>query len=190
VGCLNGQVVALPVQALHEAGIGANVRGDGGGGQINDLTRSGYKAVPHNLPGVTAFGKARDGAADSVYLEKWVGQDIGGNSVERWTDAWMRPVQFGHQVIWEHDEPGRAAFKAQILIEVANGGQPLSDLQLRMAARPMIERIKAESSRESPAARKLVRQIALHLPRALFTDEVHDSLKRLDIDLPDLPESD
>lgn len=188
LGCRNGQIVPLPVPAYHAAGLSANVRGDNGAGYVGQLTRQGYKAVPHDRLPCVAFDASREGAPDSTYLHRWEGRDIGGGTVERWSDAWSRPIQFGHQVIWEQDAAGRDAFLVQCLIDLCNDGQPLSAIQIRMATEPLIDRIRAEAGNEAPAARKVVRQLAQHLPRANYTPEVVDILNRMGITIDETPE--
>jgi hypothetical protein len=71
------------------------------------------------------------------------------------------------------------------LIELANDGRELSDLQIRIAVEPLQRRIVSESIHDSGHARKVVRQCATHLPREHHTHEITAILDRMGIVLPD-----
>jgi hypothetical protein len=185
LGCYHGTIVPLCAIAWHAAGLSANVRGDNGQGYRMQLEREGYKSIPHNYAhDAVAFGSDRSNVTHSTYLNRWEGIDIQGRPAVRWTHAWTRPQQLGHRVEWLKDDPGRVAFLHRALIEIANDGQDLSDLQIRIATESLIRRIEAESINESGHARKVIRECAIHLPREYHTEHVTSILARLNITLP------
>ena len=186
LGCHHGQIVPLLATAWHAPGLSGNRRGDLGRGYQSQLEMEGYIPIPHNWGADSlAFGVSRTGAADSTYLQRWSGVTIYGAPAVQWTHAWKQPQQLGHRVDWITDDAGRIAFMRRALIELANDGRELSDLQIRIAVEPLQRRIVSESIHDSGHARKVVRQCALHLPREHHTHEITAILKRLDIVLPD-----
>jgi len=183
LGCRNGQIVPLPVMAWHAPGISANVRGDGGQGFVNQLSRQGYVPIPHDFLPAVAFGQNRAGSPDSTYLDRHMGISMDGRQVTRWVDAWRRPSRIGHRVEWMHDEEGRDAFLVAALIALANGGEPLREVQIRIATQPLIRRIESEANRATERSRLIIRQLASHLPPEHIPASVHAILRRHDIEI-------
>ena len=187
LGCRNGQIVPLAIPAWHAPGISANIRGDRGAGFSNQLQKQGYVEVSHGFaPDSPCFDGDRNNAEHSTYLAKWSGLDIEGRPATKWTDAWERPVQLGHIVQWERDEVGRDAFLVRALMEVANGGQPLTAAQIRLATAPIINRIHSEANRATERSRLLIMQCARHLPTEHIPDSVRQILQRQEIEMPTL----
>ena len=186
LGCHHGKIVPLMATAWHAPGLSGNRRGDLGRGYQSQLEMEGYVAIPHNWGADSlAFGVPRTGAADSTYLQRWNGVTIYGSPAVQWTHAWKQPQQLGHRVDWVSDDAGRIAFMQRALIELANEGRELSDLQIRIAVEPLQRRIVSESIHDSGHARMVVRQCAVHLPREHHTHEITAILNRMDIVLPD-----
>lgn len=184
LGCRNGRIVPLAVKAFHAPGISANIRGDNGSGYVQQLIRMGYVPIPHDRLPCVAFGEDRSTAPDSTYLHRWQGVSLHGYEVDHWRDAWHRPQRLGNQVIWQEDAEGRDLFLSEALRDLCNGGDELSDVQITLATRPILQRIRSEATMDGPGARKLVRQMATHLPREHHTDDVRDILARMEITLP------
>jgi hypothetical protein len=186
LGCHHGKIVPLMATAWHAPGLSGNRRGDLGRGYQSQLEMEGYVAIPHNWGADSlAVGVPRTGAADSTYLQRWNGVTIYGAPAVQWTHAWKQPQQLGHRVDWVSDDAGRIAFMQRALIELANEGRELSDLQIRIAVEPLQRRIVSESIHDSGHARMVVRQCAVHLPREHHTHEITAILNRMDIVLPD-----
>jgi len=187
LGCRNGQIVPLVIPAWHAPGISGNIRGDRGSGFVGQLKSQGYAEIPHGFAADSAcFDADRTTAEHSTYLAMWSGIDIDGRPATRWTDAWERPVQLGHIVQWERDEVGRDAFLVRALAEIANRGAALSAAQIRLATKPLIDRIHSEANRASERSRLLIMQCARHLPAAHIPASVRQILTRQEIDLSTL----
>ena len=159
LGCRNGQIVPLAIPAWHAPGISANIRGDRGAGFSNQLQKQGYVEVSHGFaPDSPCFDGDRNNAEHSTYLAKWSGLDI----------------------------VGRDAFLVRALMEVANGGQPLTAAQIRLATAPIINRIHSEANRATERSRLLIMQCARHLPTEHIPDSVRQILQRQQIEMPTL----
>ena len=186
LGCRRGRIVPLTINAWHAPGISANIAGDGGSGYVGQLVRQGYVPIPHDYLPCVAWGESRAGAPDSVYLDKHIGHDIEGRGCERWTDAWIRPLQLGHVVQWESDAEGRDAFLIAAWTHLCNGGKPPAPVQVRLAVQPVLSRIESEAAYMTEAARILIRQLAENLPVEHYTDTVRDILRRRDLPIPEV----
>lgn len=183
LGCRFGRIVPLHVCAMHDPGIGSNVKGDNGAGFIHDLTTQGYVAIPHNFVPCVAFGESRVGSEPSYYLRKHEGYDGEGRSVEMFTDAWMRPRQLGHLTTWENDREGRDTFLIEALRRLVMGGRDLEPIQVEIATMPLIRRILDEARMDTAHARQMIREMVVHLPPEHMPDSIKDIAKRLEIEL-------
>ena len=184
LGCRNGVIVPRAVPAWHSPGVSANRRGDNGAGYVGELKRQDYVEIPHDRLPCVAFGKSRDGAAHSVYLERHEGVSIGGARVFRWTSAWERYARLGHLTHAEYDHAGKDLFLHQALLDLCTPDGELSPLQIKLATLPLIKRIEAEANHDGPRARALITQMARQLPAEHVPAQVHAILRRLEIELP------
>ena len=182
LGCRHGRIVPMVVPAWHAPGIGANVRGDHGAGYIGQLRRQGYVEIPHDRLPCVAFGASRAGAKHSTYLERYEGVGADGRPVTQWVDAWQRPQQIGHLVVWETDDEGRDEFLAAALRDLACGGRDLTSAQVQLAIRPILARIRAEADRDTARSRRLIATMAGHLPAEHTPPDIRRLLERLEIE--------
>lgn len=185
--CRNGRILPKAVPAWHAPGIAGNVRGDGGSGYVGQLVRQGYVQIPHDRLPCVAFGQSRENARHSVYLERHEGVDLDGRPAVQWTTAWTRYARLGHMSIPEHDHEGKDRFLEQAMLDLVCKDGKLSEVQIGMAIRPVVDRIHAEASNDTPRARRLIADMAAHLPREHTPDSVRAILQRLEIELPDPP---
>jgi len=134
------------------------------------MIANGYQPVPHDLP-CEAFGQSRAGSPVSTYLDRYQGVS-GGRGVVYYSDAWHRPKQLGHITNWEHDREGWKAFLAQCLEIVSPNG--LVDLQVQLAVRPILRRVRAAQDRGDARGNRMLRQLLCHLPPEHVPSELLD----------------
>ena len=154
--CRGGKIVPMLAKVPHRAGLGGN--GDGpnnrGMGMQSQLQTRGYVAVPHDMKGLTAFGKPLDGATPSVYLTYQPGP-----TGYRWSDPWTRHTAFGV----ERDEVGWMDFLAKCLALVSPGD--LHPLQIKMALAMTVRAIRRYADREDRRAQRELGVLLTHIPR-------------------------
>ena len=162
-----GHIVASLSKALHEPGACGNDPGPNRGeGMAAWMERpnQGFTRLPHDMQGLVAFGKSRDGAAVSTYLEAHHGVGTEGQPVVHYTSAWHRPRRLGHTTRWDFDEEGWIRFLGSALALVQDG-EPLSDDQVQIAIEPRLRAIRNLLDKiEGPLRSRLLHQHAAHLP--------------------------
>lgn len=167
--CLQGEIVPLLAKAWHVPGLGGNGRAvdNGGAGFKASLQATGYVEVPHDFP-VTAFGKKRDPAQGSTYLQRFEARGVVYHA-----DAWHRPRVYGHQTRWEFDAEGWLKF----LVDIRKSAQvldlkKLEPFQIELASQSLLAEVRRLQDREGASAKRSLAKRLVHLPADLVPPEL------------------
>jgi len=163
LGCWRGKIIPHLAKASHEPGFCGNGRAHGHGeGMVAYMQTQGFTAIPHDMPGLSAFGTPR-GGGQSYYLDRWEGLDSTGRPVVYWSEAWFRPRSLGRVIGWETDEEGWLDFLGRCLRLVS---PVLDQIQIDLACQPRISQIRSLLDRpDSPRRKRLIDAHLQDLPR-------------------------
>ena len=169
--CRDGRILPVPAKAPHDTGFSSNVEGGLGNGMVSDLQRlGGFVVVPHRRP-VVAFGSKHEGLSNYLRMHEGTGPNGRGAAVY-WTDAWTRPVMYGHILDWEYDHEGRDEWLEGLIDIIAPNG--LADAQIRAAIQPAVSAAQALMDREDRRGKRLLAAQVLHIPAEHVPDDLRD----------------
>jgi hypothetical protein len=169
-----GVFVPTLLKATWAAGVNGNgARMAHGEGYIASMQIDGWVVVPHQIPGMVAFGELRRPTRDqpSTVLNRWtVRRQRGAVEEQHYTSAWRRPIQYGPVTHWEHDTEGDLKSRLAIAKTVLRmDPNKLPDPIANAAARPVESAITALLAQQtSPVRDAELRRLSRQLPESIL----------------------